>query len=136
MKISLLLLVTFFSTFAAPIYSKEVNVYSYRKPHLIKPMFDVFTERTGIKVNSIFIGKGMLERMKSEDRNSPADLIFTVDIGKLTDFKKAGLMQPVESKSLMSDIPANYRDPENYWFGLTGRARVFVVSKTRVVNPP
>ena len=75
----------------------EVNVYSYRKPQLIEPMFDRFSDNTGIKVNAVFAEKGMLERLKSEGRNSPADLIFTVDIGRLTDFKEAGLTQPADS---------------------------------------
>ena len=63
----------------------EVNVYSYRQPQLIKPMFDVFTQETGITVNAVYAKKGMLERLESEGRNSPADLVFTVDIGRLTD---------------------------------------------------
>ena len=57
----------------------EVNVYSYRKPQLIDPMFAEFTKETGIKVNSVYAKKGMLEKLQSEGRNSPADLVFTVD---------------------------------------------------------
>jgi iron(III) transport system substrate-binding protein len=116
----------------AAIAAGEVNVYSYRKPQLIKPMFDRFSEKTGIRVNAVFAEKGMLERLRSEGRNSPADLIFTVDIGRLTDFREAGLTQPVESESIEGDIPAPARDPENHWFGLTSRARILVVSKDRV----
>ena len=63
----------------------EVNVYSYRQPFLIQPMFDAFTRETGIKVNVVFGEKGLVERLKAEGRNSPADLIFTVDIGRLAD---------------------------------------------------
>ncbi len=113
-------------------FGQEVNVYSYRKPHLIKPLFDRFTQNTGIKVNAVFAQKGMLERLRNEGRNSPADLIFTVDIGRISDFKEAGLIQPVVSDVLMKNIPDNFRDPENYWFGLTSRARIIVVSKDRV----
>ena len=112
--------------------SNEVNVYSYRKPQLIDPMFEVFTEQTGIKVNSVFAKKGMLERLKSEGRNSPADLVFTVDIGRLSDIKDAGLTQPVDRVQVDGNIPAHYRDPEGHWFGLTTRARVIVASKDRV----
>jgi len=112
--------------------ANEVNVYSYRKPQLIDPMFEVFTEQTGIKVNSVFAKKGMLERLKSEGRNSPADLVFTVDIGRLSDIKDAGLTQAVDTAEVTGNIPAHYRDPEGHWFGLTTRARIFVASKDRV----
>lgn len=112
--------------------SNEVNVYSYRKPQLIDPMFEVFTEQTGIKVNSVFAKKGMLERLKSEGRNSPADLVFTVDIGRLSDIKDAGLTQSVDRAQVDGNIPAHYRDPEGHWFGLTTRARIIVASKDRV----
>jgi len=112
--------------------ANEVNVYSYRKPQLIDPMFEVFTEQTGIKVNSVFAKKGMLERLKSEGRNSPADLVFTVDIGRLSDIKNAGLTESVNSARFEENIPENYREPEGHWFGLTTRARIIVASKNRV----
>jgi iron(III) transport system substrate-binding protein len=110
----------------------EVNVYSYRKPKLIDPMFEAFTEQTGIKVNSVFAKKGMLERLESEGVNSPADLVFTVDIGRLSDIKDAGLTQSVNGKRFADDIPENFRDPEGHWFGLTTRARIIAASKDRV----
>lgn len=110
----------------------EVNVYSYRKPQLIDPLFEVFTQQTGIKVNSVFAKKGLLERLKSEGRNSPADLVFTTDIGRLTDIQRAGLTQSVDSPTLRAAVPANYREPQGHWFGLTARARIIVVSKDRV----
>ncbi|MFT5259650.1 MAG: iron(III) transport system substrate-binding protein [Saprospiraceae bacterium] len=110
----------------------EVNVYSYRKPALIEPMFDVFTEQSGIEVNVVFAKKGMLERLKSEGLNTPADLVFTVDIGRLSDIKNAGLTQSVESVDLNESIPGYARDPQGHWFGLTSRARVIVTSKGRV----
>jgi len=113
-------------------HAGEVNVYSYRKPQLIDPMFEVFTEQTGIKVNSVFAKKGMLERLKSEGRNSPADLVFTVDIGRLSDIQNAGLTQSVNSARFEANIPENYREPEGHWFGLTTRARIIVASKDRV----
>ncbi len=110
----------------------EVNVYSYRKPHLIQPMFDEFSATTGIDVNVVFAEKGMLEKLRNEGINSPADLVFTVDIGRLSDFKNAELTQSVESNILEDNIPSNMRDSENHWFGLTSRARIFVASKDRV----
>ncbi len=110
----------------------EVNVYSYRKPQLIDPLLEAFTRQTGIRVNSVFAKKGLLERLKSEGRNSPADLVFTTDIGRLTDIQRAGLTQPVDSPTLRAAVPANYREPQGHWFGLTARARIIVVSKDRV----
>jgi iron(III) transport system substrate-binding protein len=110
----------------------EVNVYSYRKPTLIDPMFAAFTEQTGIKVNSVYAKKGMLEKLQSEGRNSPADLVFTVDIGRLSDIQNAGLTQSVSRSRFAADIPENYMEPNGHWFGLTTRARLIVTSKERV----
>jgi iron(III) transport system substrate-binding protein len=110
----------------------EVNVYSYRKPELIQPMFDEFTSQTGIEVNVVFAKKGMLEKLQSEGRNSPADLVFTVDIGRLSDLKNAELIQPVESSVIEGNVPSNMQDVDNQWFGLTSRARIIVVSKDRI----
>ncbi len=112
--------------------SESVNVYSYRKPKLISPMFIAFTEKTGIEVNSIFAKKGMLERIKNEGRNSPADIILTVDIGRLADLKNADLTQQVFSTQINKNIPENFRDKDGHWFGLTSRARIIVASKKRV----
>ena len=113
-------------------HAEEVNVYSYRKPKLIDPMFAEFTKQTGIKVNSVYAKKGMLEKLQSEGRNSPADLVFTVDIGRLSDIQKAGLTQSVNRSRFVADIPDNYMEPNGHWFGLTTRARIIVASKERV----
>ncbi len=110
----------------------EVNVYSYRQPFLIKPLFDAFTKETGIKVNTVYAKKGLVERLKNEGANSPADLIFTVDIGRLTDAVDAEVTQAVKSDALNANIPASYRAANGHWFGLTTRARVIAASKERV----
>ena len=110
----------------------EVNVYSYRQPQLIKPIFDVFTQETGVAVNAVYAKTGMLERLRSEGRNSPADLVFTVDIGRLTDTVNAGLTQAVQSSVLTKNIPESFRDPDGHWFGLTSRARIIATSIDRV----
>lgn len=110
----------------------EVNVYSYRQPFLIKPLFDAFTKDTGIKVNTVYAKKGLVERLQNEGANSPADLIFTVDIGRLTDAAKAEVTQAVNSDVVNANIPANYRAASGHWFGLTTRARVIAASKERV----
>ncbi|SLN11751.1 Fe(3+) ABC transporter substrate-binding protein [Oceanibacterium hippocampi] len=117
---------------AAPVAAAEVNLYSYRQESLIRPLLDDFHDQTGIDVNVVYAPKGMLERLKAEGMNSPADAILTVDISRLMAHKVAGLLQPVESDILRENIPAQYRDPENEWFGLTIRSRVVFASRDRV----
>jgi len=111
---------------------EAVNVYSYRQPFLIDPLLKKFTEDTGIKVNVIFAEKGLIERMAAEGRNSPADLLLTVDVGNLMQAKEAGVGQVVHSQDLEKEIPAAYRDKGGVWWGLTRRARVVYASKERV----
>lgn len=114
--------------------AEEVNIYSYRQPDLIAPLLDAFTEETGIKTNVLFLNKGLVERVEAEGANSPADLILTVDISRLSDAKDKGVTQPVESDGINGTIPANFRDPEGHWFGLTTRGRVVYASKDRVAQ--
>ncbi|MBC8518803.1 MAG: extracellular solute-binding protein [Gammaproteobacteria bacterium] len=111
---------------------EEINVYSYRQPHLIEPMLNMFTAETGIKVNTVYAKKGMIERLKAEGKNSPADLALTVDVSRLAALKQAGLLQSVKSELLELNIPQNLRDPEGEWFALTQRARVIMAAKDRV----
>jgi iron(III) transport system substrate-binding protein len=110
----------------------HVNLYSYRQPFLMKPLLDAFTRKTGITVNMVYAKTGMLERLKAEGRNSPADAVLTADVGRLTDLVRAGLVQPVASAVLSANIPPQYRHPDGLWFGLTTRARVIYADKTRV----
>ncbi|MFV1873776.1 MAG: Fe(3+) ABC transporter substrate-binding protein [Oleiphilus sp.] len=113
-------------------HSEEVNVYSYRQPFLVQPLFDTFTEATGIKVNVVFAKKGLSERLEREGRNSPADLVFTTDIGRLFEVADKNLTQPVSIDELTQNIPAQYRHPDGLWFGLTTRTRSIFASKERV----
>ncbi|WP_193989026.1 Fe(3+) ABC transporter substrate-binding protein [Alloyangia pacifica] len=117
---------------AAPALAEEVNLYSYRQPELLQPLTDAFTEATGIEVNVAYIDKGLEERLVAEGDRSPADLIFTVDISRLAAAVQAGVTQPVESAVLEENVPAQYRDPDGQWFGLTTRARIVYASKERV----
>ena len=112
----------------------EVNVYSLRQPFLIKPIFDAFTRETGIKVNTVFAKQGLVERLANEGQNSPADLLFTVDIGRLDSALQAGVTQPLSDETLEQNIPPEFRDPEGHWFGLTNRARIIVTSKDRMAE--
>ncbi len=120
------------STAALPAWAEEVNIYSHRQPELIQPLIDAFTAETGIVVNVAFVDKGMAERLVAEGDRSPADLVLTVDIARLTEIVDAGVTQAVVSPVLEANIPAEYRDPGNQWFGLTTRARIVYASKSRV----
>ncbi|SEA89923.1 iron(III) transport system substrate-binding protein [Thiothrix caldifontis] len=130
-KIALSLLLV---SIATPAFADgEVNVYSARKEQLIKPLFDKFTEQTGIKVNLV-TGKddALLERLKLEGENTPADLLMTADAGRLYRAVEMELTQPVESEILKKEIPENLRDPSHQWFGLTSRARPIFYVKDKV----
>ncbi|MGI9391759.1 MAG: Fe(3+) ABC transporter substrate-binding protein [Boseongicola sp.] len=117
---------------AAPVFASEVNIYSYRQPELIQPLLDEFEATTGIQTNVAFVNKGLIERLKAEGKRSPADVILTTDISRLTDAKVAGVTQPVQSPMLDAAIPEYLRDPEGHWFALTTRARIVYASKDRV----
>lgn len=112
----------------------EVNVYSYRQPELIQPLMDAFQDETGITINVAFLKQGVVERLEAEGKRSPADLIMTVDISRLAGVVEAGLTQTVDSDTLDANIPAEYRDPGDQWFGLTSRARIVYASKDRVAD--
>jgi len=109
-----------------------VNIYTYRQPELIQPVLDAFTAETGIKTEVLFLDKGLEERVTAEGTNSPVDVIMTVDISRLTKAKEAGITQALNDEVVNAEIPAEYRDPEGHWFGLTKRARVVYASKDRV----
>ncbi len=118
--------------FASPAFADEVNIYSHRQPELIQPLMDAFTKETGIAVNIAFVDKGMAERLKAEGDRSPADMVLTVDIGRLMELVNAGVTQAVDDPVMTANIPAEYRDPGNQWFGLTTRARIIYAAKDRV----
>jgi iron(III) transport system substrate-binding protein len=112
--------------------AEEVNLYSYRQEKLIRPILDEFEKESGIKVNVVFAKKGMLQRLKSEGMNSPADAILTTDISRLKAHKEAGVLQAISSDKISANIPAQYRDPAGVWFGLTVRSRVVFFANDRV----
>ena len=122
------------SLLAAPVLaSGEVNIYSARKEDLIKPLLDDFSKQTGIAVNLV-TGKeeALLQRLQSEGANTPADMLLTSDAGRLSAAQKAGVLQAVKSETLTAHIPASYRDPEGYWYGLSVRARPIIYARDRV----
>jgi iron(III) transport system substrate-binding protein len=109
----------------------EVNVYTTREPGLIQPLLDTFSKESGIKANVIFVKEGLAERVATEGANSPADVLSVVDFGNLIELSDRGLTQPVKSAILEEAIPANLRDADGQWFGLSMRARVIYASKER-----
>ncbi|WP_353642414.1 Fe(3+) ABC transporter substrate-binding protein [Mesorhizobium sp. WSM2239] len=111
-----------------------VNIYSYRQPDLIKPVLDAFTAETGIETEVLFLDKGLEDRILAEGTNSPADVILTVDIARLTNAKEKGVTQALDDATVNGNLPAEYRDPEGHWFGVTKRARVVYASKDRVTD--
>jgi iron(III) transport system substrate-binding protein len=120
------------TTSPARAQANEVNVYTYREPGLIRPALDAFTKSTGVKVNVLFAADGLAERIRSEGRNSPADLLIAVDIGRLQQAIDLGVTQPVKSELLEKAIPAQFRDGAGQWFALTLRSRIVYAAKERV----
>lgn len=107
--------------------ASEVNVYSHRHYDTDKQLFKMFEEKTGIKVNVVKAdASALIKRIQSEGKNSPADVLITVDAAGLFQAKDQGLLQSVQSDYLTTHIPAKFRDKDNQWFALTKRARVFV----------
>src|SRR5690606_32099384 len=99
-----------------------------------QPLLDEFTKDTGIKVNTVFVKDGLIERVKAEGDKSPADVLMTVDIGNLLDLVEAGITQPVQSDTLNEVIPQNLRGADNQWYTLSLRDRVAYVANDLDVN--
>jgi iron(III) transport system substrate-binding protein len=113
--------------------SKEVTVYSHRHYEADDALYAKFTENTGIKVNIVKASAdALLERIKAEGKNSPADLLITADAGRLVRAHDAGVLQPATSSKLAAQVPDNMRDAGNHWHAFTVRARVLIYSKERV----
>ena len=119
--------------FQQTLVADELNVYSARQESLIKPLLDKFTESTGIKVNLV-TGKGdaLLTRLESEGMNSPADILLTVDAGRLYRAQQADVLRNIDSSELNSLVPSHLRSSDDQWVGLSVRARVIVFAKDRV----
>lgn len=134
-KFTLTLLAVCCTPYCVPALADEVNIYSARQENLIKPILDIFTERTGVTVNLVTgSADELIQRLTLEGDNSPADMLIAEDVGRLYRAKEAGVLQTVESAAINDIIPAQYRDSEGYWYGLTLRSRVIIYDKTRV-NP-
>ncbi len=125
----------FLAVFLLPsiVFAQSVTVYSARNEQLIKPLFDAFTKDTGIEVKVLTDKEGpLLARLKAEGKNTPSDVLITVDAGNLWQASQEGLLRPINSKVLNANIPAYLRDPKNQWYGLSVRARTIVYNKKTV----
>ena len=112
--------------------AKELNIYSYRKPHLLAPFLDAYAAETGIKFNVVHAPKGLVQRLKSEGAGSPADVVLTVDASRISELAASGLLAPLSSPVIESHVPPHLRAKDNTWTALSTRARVIVTSKDRV----
>ena len=123
-----------FAMLVSPVMAAdEIVIYSARNEQLIKPLFDAYTAETGTQIKFITDKEGpLLERLKAEATNTPADMLITVDAGNLWIAANEGVLARVDSKRLKANIPAHLRDPDNQWFGLSVRARTIVYSTARV----
>jgi iron(III) transport system substrate-binding protein len=126
------------AAFAAPALAEgELNIYSARHYDTDERLYSAFEEMTGITVNRIEAGADeLLERIKAEGANSPADIFITVDAGRIWRAAEAGVFQPVESEVLNRRIPAYLRHPDNLWFSFSQRARIIFYDKEAVPVPP
>ena len=112
---------------------KVLNLYSSRHYETDEALYSNFTKQTGIKINRIEGGEDpLIERIRNEGEKSPADVLITVDAGRLWRAEQLGLFQPVKSKVLESRLPSSFRHPEGLWFGFSARARMIAYSKERV----
>ena len=113
--------------------SAEVNVYSHRHYEADDALYAKFTKETGIKVNIVKASAdALIERIKAEGKDSPADILITADAGRLVRAQSAGILQEAKSKILDKQVPANMRDDSGHWYGFTVRARVLIYSKERI----
>ena len=110
----------------------ELNIYSHRQQFLLQPFLDAFTAETGITTNVVYASKGLAQRLKAEGEASPADVILTVDIARLSEYSDLDLLSPVDSAVLNAAIPSELRASDDRWFAFSTRARLVVTSKERV----
>ena len=134
MRFSRLFLLTLLLTpFAHALQSAEITLYSHRHYESDDALYAKFTKQTGIKVNVVKAGANeLIERLKSEGKNTKADIFMTADAARLHIAKTSGVLAPVESEVLNKRIPAHLRDTDNQWFGFTMRARIIAYAKGRV----
>ncbi len=130
-----LLPIAFLTLSTASVFAQDLVVYSSRAEQLLKPVVAQYKKETGVNVKLVSDKEGpLMERMRAEGKNSPADVLITVDGGNLWQASQMGLLQPIQSKVLTKNVPSHLRDPKNQWFGLSVRART-IFYNTNKVNP-
>ena len=118
------------STFpVSALHAGELNIYSHRQPFLIKPFLDAYTKTTGTRINVVYASKGLAQRLQAEGAHSPADLVLTVDISRLSVYADKALLAATSSDILKRNIPTHLRGPKGRWFAFSKRARVIAVAK-------
>ena len=117
----------------APVMAEDLVVYSSRADNLLRPIAEAYQKKTGINVKLVNDKAGpLMEKLKAEGSNTPADVFITVDGGNLWQATQMGLLQPINSDTLKTNIPANLRDPKSHWFGLSVRARTIFYNTSKV----
>ena len=123
------------AAFSGQAMAEDVVVYSARAEQLVKPIVEAYKQETGINIKLVYDKEGpLMERLRAEGRNTPADLLLTVDAGNLWQAERMGLLKPVVSPILNANIPPHLRDPNNEWYGLSIRART-IFYNTQKVKP-
>lgn len=132
-KLIIALAVSILGLPVSQLLADEVVVYSARKEHLIKPLFDQYQKVTGVQIKYITDKAGpLLQRLKSEGKRTPADILMTVDAGNLWHASKSGVLMTVDSAALDKNVPGHLKDPVNQWFGLSVRARTIVYNTDKI----
>lgn len=127
------LLATLMLTTITPAFATELVVYSSRADNLLKPIVSKYEQKTGVKIKLVNDKAGaLIEKIKAEGKNTPADLLITVDGGNLWQASQAGIFKPVNSPILEANIPPQFQDPNNQWFGMSVRARTIFYNPTKV----
>lgn len=116
-----------------PVLAQDLVVYSSRAEQLLQPIVAKYKQETGVNVKLVSDKEGpLMEKMRAEGKNSPADVLITVDGGNLWQASQMGLLQPIQSKVLTGNVPSHLRDPKNEWFGLSVRARTIFYNTDKV----
>lgn len=110
--------------------AETINIYTYRQPELLRPFLNAYEKQTGVTFQTVYAPQGLIARLQSEGENSKADIVLTVDISRITELDKTGLLAPLDSDIIRKNVPAYLRDDR--WTALSMRARIIAISKDRV----
>jgi iron(III) transport system substrate-binding protein len=112
--------------------AKEINIYSYRSPALLEPFTSEYEKQFSIKFNILHAKKGLAQRLEAEGKNSPADVILTVDISRLSELADMDLVRTINSAIIDTNVPIHLRDINKKWVSISTRARIIGISNKRV----